>query len=75
MMKMKNNMVRVGIKGLNGKICAFCRNWNDAGNMYIRPVSGMKLFWKYDRGAKEYCNVCAFEREAWRSCKNFVSKI
>lgn len=68
-------MVKVGLTGLNGKVCAFCKNWNDAGNVHIRPVPGTRLFWEYERNAKEYCMVCRVEREAWRSCKNFVSKI
>ena len=68
-------MVRVGLKGLNGQICAFCKNWNDVANAYIRPVNGMRDFWEYERKAKAYCNICGFEREAWRSCKSFVSKV
>jgi len=70
-----NQMVRVSIKGLNGHICAFCKNWNDPGNAYIRPVSGTKLFWEYERMGKAYCKECGFEREAWRSCKKFASKV
>ena len=55
--------------------CAFCRNWYDPANSYIRPLAPNINKWEYDPDAVCMCMVRNVKRRGCDRCSKFELKI
>ncbi|MGN0691748.1 MAG: hypothetical protein ACI4K7_05325 [Oscillospiraceae bacterium] len=58
-------------------ICAFCKNWYDPMNQYIKPRFPQNNIWYYDSNAKCKCLVNGMMRMGNNGscCKHFECKV
>lgn len=53
--------------------CAFCKQWYDPTNQFIRPKN--TSYWEYDSNAECKCLRTNTKRKGYQCCPHFESKM